>query len=150
MTRSITRGFLLIFTFLGLIALQACTPTMAERGNMLKQDQIDKVKVGFHKRSDVLRYMGSPTTKSTFDENVWYYIGQETEKHGILDEGVKAESIYAVVFDDQGVVQAVQPIDSERLAIPVSRDKTTTHGNEYTFWQQLLGNMGKFNPPVQQ
>jgi len=97
-------------------------------------------------RSDVLRAMGSPTTKSTFDKNVWYYIGQETEKHGILDPEVVEERIVLVAFNDEGFVEALKDIDRERLNIPYVREKTPTHGNETTIMQQFLGNLGKFNP----
>lgn len=143
-----TRTALLFFSLFA-FALVGCTPTVANRGNLLEDDQISKVKTGFHTRSDVLRFMGSPTTTAPFDDKIWYYIGQETEKKGILDPKVTKERIVVVEFDDQGVVQKIADAESERLDIPLSRDKTQTHGNDYTVMQQLLGNLGRFNTPEQ-
>lgn len=142
--------FLVLGAGTTLLALPACSPVMAQRGNMLEDYQLAAVKPMESTRSDVLRNFGSPTTKSTFDENVWYYIGQETAKKGILDPKVVKERIFLVAFNEEGVVETVQEIDRERMNVPYVREKTPTHGNETTFMQQFLGNLGKFNAPTSQ
>lgn len=129
-----------------LITLGACTPSVAQHGNMLQDYQIQQVAPGVHSRTDVLQLLGSPTTQATFDENVWYYIGRETEKRGILDPEVTKERVIVVAFDEEGIVQHVAEVDGENIDVPFSRDKTPTHGSELTFMQQLLGNLGRFNP----
>ena len=93
----------------------------------------------------MLRKFGSPTTRAPFDDNVWYYIGQETEKRGILDPEITNERIVAVVFNESGIVEDVQDIDNDRVNLPYVRRKTPTSGNEITFMQQFLGDLGKFN-----
>lgn len=129
-----------------LIGASACTPTVAQRGNLLEDHQITKVEEGTSTRSDVLRLLGSPTTVAPFNEDIWYYIGQETEKKGILDPKVTEERIVAVVFNAEGIVEQVSDIDRERINIPLERDSTPTHGNDSTVMQQFLGNLGRFNP----
>ena len=128
------------------VSTTACTPVVAQRGNMLENYQVEEIKVGESKRSDVLRSLGSPTTRSTFNQNVWYYIGQETHKRGIFDPKVVKERIYLVAFDDEGTLEAIEEVDRDRLNIPYVRDKTKTHGNDRTLVQEFLGNLGKFNP----
>ena len=128
-----------------LIALGACTPTKNVRGNLLQDYQVSAVQAGVDTQSDVLRKLGSPTTKAPFDEKVWYYLGQETEKRGILDPEVKNERIVVVSFDEKGTVANIQNVDPKRNDVPYVREKTPTSGQELTFMQQLLGNMGRFN-----
>ncbi len=128
-----------------LLLTSACTPTIAQRGNMLEDYQIEGIVVGVHTRSDALRILGSPTTQAPFDDNVWYYIGQKTEKRGILDPKVKEERIFVLSFDEKGVIRSLEETNSERIAIPIERSKTQTHGNEITVIQQLLGNVGRFS-----
>lgn len=125
--------------------VSGCTPTHNTRGNLLQDYQLTEIVPGEDTRTEVLRKLGSPTTMAPFDDNVWYYLGQETEKRGILDPEVTNERIVAVVFNDAGVVQEVQDIDNERIDLPYVRRKTPTTGNEVTFMQQFLGNLGKFN-----
>lgn len=139
--------FFLMASCVGVLAgASACTPTIDQRGNMLEDYQLTEIRPGESTRSDVLRTLGSPTTQATFDPKVWYYIGQETEKRGILDPKITKERIVMVAFDEEGVVQVAQDIDRNRINIPFERNKTATHGNEVTFMQQFLGNLGKFNP----
>lgn len=129
-----------------LLALTACTATVAERGNLLEDYQLKQVAAGTSTKSDVVKILGSPTTQAPFDENVWYYIGQETEKHGILDPEITKERVVAVKFAQDGTVEYLRELpQGSRVDVPIERSKTATRGNEFTFMQQLLGNMGKFN-----
>jgi len=137
------------FYLLALFNISACTAVTAERGSFLQDYQVEEVKVGESSRSDVLRLIGSPTTQSTFDNDIWYYIGQKTEKRGILDSKVVDERIIVVSFNDEGIVESIKEAAGDRVDIPYSRTKTPTHGNELTLTQQLLGNMGRFNTKQQ-
>ncbi len=139
------KTYRIIFCLIILGITPACTPVTAQHGNLLQDFQIEEVKAGESTRSDVLRLLGSPTTQSTFNNDVWYYIGQETEKRGILDHEVVNERIVAVTFDENGIVNKIENIDGNRQNIPYARTKTPTHGNDLTFMQQLLGNLGRFN-----
>jgi len=132
------------------LVLSSCAPTISERGNIVKDHQMEQVTVGIHTRLDVLKIMGSPTTQAPFNDNLWYYIGQKTEKRGIFDPKVVEERVVEVKFDPEGIVRVIQEVDAERVDIPLDRSKTVTHGNEITLPQQLLGNLGKFNRPQQQ
>lgn len=119
---------------------------VAERGNMLEPRQLQQITAGTSTRSDVLRTLGSPTTQAAFDDNTWYYIGQETEKRGILDPKVVKERVVVVQFAEDGVVNSIRELPKGAgIDVPIERAKTKTRGNEYTFMQQLLGNVGKFN-----
>lgn len=126
--------------------LAACSPTIAERGNMLEDYQMKAVQPGVSTRSDVLRLLGSPTTEAAFDSNLWYYIGQETSKRGILDPEVTKERVVTVKFGEDGTVAYIQEMPKgSGLDIPIERSKTKTKGNDFTIMQQFLGNLGKFN-----
>ncbi len=134
----------LALVFTGILAA-GCTPTVAVRGNIVEDYRLAEVQPGVHTRSDVMRLLGSPTTEGTFDPNTWYYLGQKTEKRGILDPEVIEEKIVVVEFDDMGVVQTVNNVDPNRQNIPYVREKTQTSGNEMTALQQMMGNLGRFN-----
>lgn len=140
------KNFLLTTMILAAFAaLGGCTPTVNARGNMVKDYQMVTLNPGTTTKSDVLRAMGSPTTQDPFDENIWYYIGQTTEKKGILDPKVTDERIVMVTFDDTGVLAAIKDVGGNREEIPYERRKTATSGNEITVLQQFFGNLGKFN-----
>ncbi|MAZ76417.1 MAG: cell envelope protein SmpA [Micavibrio sp.] len=129
------------------LSLNACTPTQATRGNIVEDFRMAELTPGVSTRTNVLKSLGSPTTKAPFDDNVWYYIGQKTEKKGVFDHKVIDEKIVVATFDDEGILQDLNHIDNERTDIPKIRRKTKTGGNEVTVIEQLLGNVGKFNAP---
>lgn len=145
-TKSFSKQFLLISGFSCLMMSVACSPTINKRGNLLESYQIDEIKVGETTRSEVLRNLGSPTAKGTFDTNIWYYIGQKTEKTGIFDPEIVEEKVYVAQFNDAGILEHFEPVEGGRVKIPYSRQKTITGGTETTIMQDLLGNLGKFNP----
>jgi outer membrane protein assembly factor BamE (lipoprotein component of BamABCDE complex) len=128
-----------------LFALSACEPITATRGNFLDEYQMKLVQPGVDTRDDVVRKIGSPTTVAPFDPNVWYYLGQKTEKHSILDPKIVDEKIVVVTFGSDGMVDTLKERRDGREEVPLVDRTTPTAGNEYTFLQQMLGNLGKFN-----
>jgi len=130
-----------------LLACSACTPVQTNRGNMVEDFRMAEVTPGVSNQTNVLKSLGSPTTKAPFDENIWYYIGQEMAKKGIFDPEVTEEKIVVVAFNDEGIVEVIEEVDTNRLEVPKSDRVTPTSGNEVSFLEQLLGNVGKFNTP---
>jgi outer membrane protein assembly factor BamE (lipoprotein component of BamABCDE complex) len=129
------------------ILLAACTPMQATHGNLVEDYRMAEVIPGVSTRTNVLKSLGSPTTTAPFDDNVWYYMAQKTEKRGIFDPQVVEEKVVVVAFNDEGIVETIGPVDANRIDVPRVRRKTPTGGNEVTFLGQLLGNIGKFNRP---
>ena len=137
----------LCLTSVAALSIAACTPTQANRGNIVEDFRMNEIVEGVSTRTNVLKSLGSPTTKAPFDDNIWYYIGQKTEKTGVFDPKVVEEKIVVVAFNEEGIVDVIEEVDAERMDIPRVRRKTETGGNEVTVMEQLLGNVGRFNAP---
>jgi outer membrane protein assembly factor BamE (lipoprotein component of BamABCDE complex) len=132
---------------IALASLSACTPSVTSRGNLLETYQIEQVIPGQDTRDDVIRKIGSPTTIAPFNQNTWYYIGQRKEKTAMLDPKITRERIFVVSFANDGYVDSIVERRDGREDVPVIARKTPTSGNELTFMQQMLGNLGRFNTP---
>lgn len=130
--------------FLCALPLAACEPTLATRGQILEPEKIAQIEIGKSTREDVANLLGSPTEIATFDEKVWYYIGRSTEQYSFLDPEVIKQKAVEVRFNDEGTVTAMRtfnPALAEDIS-PVGR-KTPTYGHNTTFFEQLLGNLGR-------
>jgi outer membrane protein assembly factor BamE (lipoprotein component of BamABCDE complex) len=127
------------------LTTSACTPVKATRGNLLEQEQVSQVLLGEHHKADVMRILGTPTTKAIFDENKWYYVGMHTEQMAFLDPEVTEKKVLTVEFDENDIVSAVNTIDNEGYDVPISSRETPTSGKDLTVIQQILGNVGRFN-----
>lgn len=124
----------------------ACAPTERVHGNIVETRQIEQIKPGVSSRSDVLRVFGSPATVAPFDESVWYYIGQKTEKRGILDPRVTQGQVVVVSFDANGTVRDLRVSQGTPRDVPTVERRTPVTGTQSTPLQDFFGNLGKYNP----
>lgn len=128
----------------------ACTKEIENRGYVTKFSNFSDIKIGQTDKTDILRMLGSPTTKSNLGKEKWIYLGVEETKETFFEPDVKSYQAYVISFNKQDVVSSITTRDKSHLnEIEISEDFTSTGGNEVTFMQQLLGNLGKFNPGAQ-
>lgn len=125
----------------------ACAPVQANRGNYLRNEKLALAEPSVATKADITRAFGPPTTVATFDENIWYYIGEQTETMGMFETEVKERRIVALQFDENGVLQDIREIDPAQGQSVEFVDRTTPNaGKEFTVIQQLVGNIGRFTP----
>lgn len=125
--------------------LSGCANPVATRGKMLEDERLASIKVGQSHREDVVQALGSPTTAGTFDEKIWYYIGQKTEQKAFFAPDVVERKVVKITFDDRNVVQKVETLDPNLAqSIDVVDRKTATAGNDTSILQDLLSNLGRF------
>ena len=144
-TKNLHATVILVFAAL---TIAACTPTTANRGHIIEQEDLSDIMAGRDTQRSVVKKIGSPSTISTLDANIWYYIGLTTEKRGILDPKQTGKKVVRIEFDDEGKVSKVAEITQDSIDVPISKEKTRTGGNKVTLAQQFFGNLGKFNTPT--
>lgn len=124
------------------LALCACEPTYANRGNILDADKLAEIKVGLSTREDVATKLGTPTEVSTFDDKTWYYVGRQTRQYSFLDPEVIKQQAIEVHFDDKGTVTALKKLDlSGARDVETAAGATPTYGRNDTLLRQLLGDV---------
>jgi outer membrane protein assembly factor BamE (lipoprotein component of BamABCDE complex) len=128
--------------------LTACiSPRIDQRGNKPDEDQVTQINPGVDDKNRVAELIGTPSTISTFNDRTWYYISKRTETTAFLDPDVVDQEVLAIQFDEGGVVQNMKVYGLEDGRQIAYVDRTTpTEGNQLTIIQQLLGNLGRFNP----
>jgi len=131
----------------GLSACALFAPIPSDRGQFVEKEDYNKLVPGTSTRSDVTQLMGSPTAKASFDENTWLYIGQITAPVPMSRPTVEKQQVLVLNFDGSGVLRAVRRLDqSDAVSVPMTARTTPTPGGEATFMQQLIGNVGRYNP----
>lgn len=131
---------------LALALVTGCSGINDTRGSMPDRDLISELRPGVHRREDVAALLGSPSTVATFDKNIWYYIGKTTHQFAFFDAETKDQQVLIVSFGEEGTLQDVRRLgleDSQSVAM-VGR-ATPTAGETMSVFQQIFGNMGKFN-----
>ncbi len=134
---------------LAVLLLGACTPTVATRGNLLTDTQFQQVQAQKSTRADVMQAWGPPTVAPLFEPDTWYYIGEKTSQRGIFAPEVEKRRMVRVKFSPANNDTVVEVADLDtKLAESVSPVSQTTPaaGKDFTFMQQFIGNIGKYNP----
>ena len=139
------RRFAALFTVLAL-ALVACSPTTATRGNLPDPDAVAAIEPGVTQLQQIRDLLGTPSTTATFGTPVWYYMSERTETLAFLKPKLVERSIIAITFDDADQVSdVVTYTEEDGKPIDVVSRVTPTAGNELKLLQQLFGNLGRFN-----
>ncbi len=132
---------------LSALAVTACEGDQRTRGNLLTEERMAEISTGESLQSDVIAAVGTPSAVSTFEGNTWYYIGERQEQRAFLDPVILERNVLVVNFDEDGLVRSTElyTVEDGRFIQPVGRT-TPTEGRKLTILQQLLGNIGRFNP----
>lgn len=130
------------------LALSACSPNVQTRGHVTAPEWQEQLQPGVAGREDVLGLLGSPSTRSSFGQETWYYITTRRENYAFFKPAIADQDVLAVTFDSSGMVENIEHIGKEGLkAVEYTGRETPTAGHKLTFIEQLLGNMGRFNRP---
>lgn len=128
-----------------LLTLAACGTEVRVRGNLPDPEDIAAINPGIDTRRDVAAKLGTPSALSTFESNIWYYIGSR-EEQGVsftLPEEIE-RSVLMVTFDQQGLVETTELRTLEDgQEIEVVQRETPTEGRELTLIEQIFGNVGQ-------
>lgn len=127
-----------------LIGVAACAPTVYHQGFQAVDVRPADIKVGTDTRSSVLQKLGSPTTTSTFDKNVWFYMSQLRSATSFYTPKTVQRDVVAISFDPS--TEAVKSVNTFTLqdgrVIAYNTHETPTRGREMTVLEQLIGSIG--------
>ncbi|WP_420724223.1 outer membrane protein assembly factor BamE [Hwanghaeella sp. LZ110] len=128
-----------------LLALTACDPKVALRGNAPLESRLEQISVGQSTKRDVVAAIGTPSTIGTFDDNVWYYMSQRRETWAFYPTEVTENQVLAFHFDEGGTLQTIDTYDKDALTeVNLEEKETPTSGRTMSIMEQLFGNLGKF------
>ena len=126
------------------VGLSACNSSQVfTHGAVITQDQIDLIPAGSSK-DQVLLALGSPSTTGDFDNGVFYYISQRTEKKYTYQKAKLVDQrILAVYFDETDTVSSVANYGLQDGKVFDFITRTTpTGGKDLSFLAQILSGGG--------
>ena len=126
--------------------MTGCAPTIDNRGFVPDPDLVAEIRVGVDNKMSVGQMLGNPTNVSTFDDDTWYYVSRRAENFAFFEENLLDQKILAISFDETGHVSEIEQHGIEEARhIDLVKRKTPTRGKKLGFFEQVLGNMGRFN-----
>lgn len=126
----------------------ACTPIRSYHGYQADETDPKDIEPGEDTRSTVLARLGSPSTKSIFDDDTWFYVSSRYASYAYLKPKITAREIVAIKFGEDDVVDEIVQYDAEDGEIlQYSARKTATLGRQLGLLEQLFGNVGTIRLP---
>jgi outer membrane protein assembly factor BamE (lipoprotein component of BamABCDE complex) len=135
----------LLFAMFAAFVFTACEPRIDTRGHVPDAESLAKIKPGLVSRSEVKNILGSPSSIARFDGETWYYITTRTETVAFYEPTILEQNVVAIALDQTGFVADVRQYGLEDLNVvePIDRE-TPTAGKKLGFFEQLIGNVGRF------
>lgn len=128
------------------LVVSACTSQFQTRGNLPDADLLAEVIPGEVHARDVAEILGTPTTFSTFGGESWYYISERVEYFAYMEPEVLERKVLQIKFAKDGMVEWVNNNENPQIRkMQFVQRVTPTAGNEITFFEQIFGNLGRFN-----
>ncbi len=138
-----------LFSAAMLLALSACSPKVATGGYVHDGDIKDQVIIGQTTKDQVKEKLGSPSAQSSFGDEAWYYITDRHETVAFLKPETVQEDVVRIEFDMAGVVSKVETYNkNDGKEFAIATQTTPTEGHTLGFFEQILGNIGRFNKPA--
>jgi outer membrane protein assembly factor BamE (lipoprotein component of BamABCDE complex) len=103
-------------------------------------------------KNDVIKILGEPSTKSNFDNNVWFYIEQKKQNKSIVKLGkqyIEENNVLTIYFDNKGIVSKKKFLDKNDLnQIEFAKKETKPIYNNNSFMYEFLTSFrDKVNAP---
>lgn len=125
--------------------LSACNPTLRTHGYVpTEADKPQEIEPGADTKATVLARLGNPSTTGTFETEVWYYMSSVRQRLAYLRPITEERQITAIVFNEDGQVNAVAEygLEDGRVVNFVGRE-TPTRGRELSVLEQIFGTIGR-------
>ena len=113
----------------------------------------EKLTVGISNKNDILKLLGYPSTKSTFDNDLWIYIERKTDNSSIIKLGKEkliVNNVLLLEINNRGLLKKKELIDINQMQkIEFSAKTTESNYSKRTFLYDFLSSMRqKINDPL--
>ena len=128
-----------------LFAVTGCAPIVEVRGFVPDMEKTQALTKGTDNHSTVQEALGTPTVKSTFDEETWYYISERAERVAFLEPEILQREVLTLTFDpDTSKLKDIGRYSlKDGLVVTLVSRTTPAKGRELSFLQEVFGSIGR-------
>ena len=145
---------LFIFIIISLF-ISACTLKKVEKhhGVRFLNKKQEKLTVNKSNKNDILKLLGSPSTKSTFDNDLWIYIERKTDNSSLTkfgSERIIVNNVLLLEINNKGLLEKKEFLDLTNMQkLKFAEQITENQYKKNTFLYDFLSSMRqKINDPL--
>ncbi|MDA7689746.1 outer membrane protein assembly factor BamE [Candidatus Pelagibacter sp.] len=145
----------LFILFVLSLFISACTLKKVERhhGVRFLNKKQEKLTVNQSNKNDIIKLLGSPSTKSTFDNDLWIYIERITDNSSLTkfgSERIIVNNVLLLEINNIGLLEKKEFLDLTNMQkLNFAKQTTESQYNKRTFLYDFLSSMRqKINDPL--
>ena len=145
---------LFIFFIISLF-ISACTLKKVEKhhGVHFLNKKQEKLTINKSNKNDILKLLGSPSTKSTFDNDLWIYIERKTDNSSFTkfgSERITVNNVLLLEINNMGLLASKEFLDLTKMQdLKFAKQTTESKYKKNTFLYDFLSSMRqKINDPL--
>ena len=145
----------LFIIFIISLFISACTLKRVENhhGVHFLDKKQEKLKINQSNKNDILKLLGSPSTKSTFDNDLWIYIERKTDNSSLTkfgSERITVNNVLLLEFNSMGLLTKKEFLNQKNMKdLKFSEKTTATQRKKNTFLYDFLSTLRqKVNDPL--
>jgi len=145
----------LFILFVLSLFISACTLKKVERhhGVRFLNKKQEKLTVNQSNKNDIIELLGSPSTKSTFDNDLWIYIERITDNSSLTkfgSERIIVNNVLLLEINNIGLLEKKEFLDLTNMQkLNFAKQTTESQYNKRTFLYDFLSSMRqKINDPL--
>ena len=115
------------------------------------EKKMKKIQLNSSNKNDIVKIFGEPSTKSTFDNDVWIYIERKiTNTHFLGKRELIINNVLVLEIDERGLLAKIDFYNIEDMnKLAFDKDKTTIAYRKRNFVYDFLSSMRqKINDPL--
>ena len=143
---------LIIFVF---VFLESCTfkKRVDHHGVHLLKKKSDMISVSETNKNDIIKLLGPPSVKSTFNNDLYFYIERKTTTGSIIKLGKKEfleNNVLILEIDNRGILSKKEFYDLNKMKkLKIVSNQTTVDYKKQSFIYEFLSSMRqKVNDPL--
>jgi len=144
-----------IFFILPFIFILSCSfnKVVKHHGVHFLEKKYSKIIINQTNKNDILKLLGEPSTKSSFDNDVWIYIERKTSRGSLFKLGKEkllVNNVLVIEIDDIGILASKKFYNKEKMQdIEFIEKNTTSVYTKRSFVYDFLSSMRqKINDPM--
>ena len=145
---------LFIFIIISLF-ISACTlkKVVNHHGVQFLNKKHEKLTVNQSNKNDILELLGSPSTKSTFDNDLWIYIERKTDNSSLTkfgSERIIVNNVLLLEINNMGLLEKKEFLDLTNMQeLKFAKQTTENQYKKNAFVYDFLSSMRqKINDPL--
>ena len=145
----------LFILFIISLFISACTLKKVQKhhGVHFLDKKQEKLKVNRSNKNDIIKLLGSPSTKSTFDNDLWIYIERKTDNSSLIkfgNEKIIVNNVLLLEINSMGLLEKKEFLDLKNMQdLKFSELTTNNQYKKNTFLYDFLSSLRhKINDPL--